>query len=161
MGSGPVHDRLARTLTRALPGDEQPTGCVERGWISFDMLIRILTGQFREQLPRGWKIRSIGRSDGLSLNVPGSGSEEDYRIDMGWIVASDRSVRERLLEVTRATLANLQAAVADATSTSWPAKARGVSLPDPHAEIAGDTVNPRLRLWYGPSEALLNSIVQD
>ena len=29
MGSGPVHDRLARTLTRALPGDEHPTG----GWM--------------------------------------------------------------------------------------------------------------------------------
>jgi hypothetical protein len=38
----------------------------------------------------------------------------------------------------------------------------------PHAEIAGDTINPRLRLWYGPSEApvlelkpriLLNSVL--
>ncbi len=31
MGSGPVHDRLARTLMRALPGGEHPTGDVDGG----------------------------------------------------------------------------------------------------------------------------------
>ncbi len=154
MGSGPMHDRLARTLTRELPGDEHPTGEVNGGGvISFDLLIRMLANWFREQLPAGWVIHAGGRSGGFRLRVPNSRSEEDYAIDMGWIVTSDQSGRDRLLDVTRTALAELQTAVIQTTSTSWPSRDRSVDVPEPHAEIAGDTVNPTLRLWYGPSTA--------
>jgi ATP-dependent Clp protease ATP-binding subunit ClpA len=52
MGSGPVHDRLARTLTRAPPGDEHPTHRVLDGEvICFDDLIRILTSEFTRIAP--------------------------------------------------------------------------------------------------------------
>jgi hypothetical protein len=154
MGSGPVHDRLARTLTRALPGAEQPTGMVDGGGvISFDLLIRMLANWFREQLPAGWVIQGSGRSGGFRLRIPGSSSEADYAIDMGWIVTSEQSGRDRVLEVTRAALAELQVAVVQTTSSSWPSRVSEVDLPEPHAEIAGDTVNPILRLWYGPSGA--------
>ena len=154
MGSGPVHDRLARTLTRALPGGEHPTGEVDGGGvISFDLLIRMLANWFREHLPAGWVMHASGRSGGFRLRVPNSRSEEDYAIDMGWVVTSDQSGRERLLEVTRTALAELQTAVVETTSTRWPSRDSGVDLPEPHAEIAGDTINPILRLWYGPSSA--------
>jgi hypothetical protein len=69
MGSGPVQDRLARALTRALPGDEQPTGRAERGLIYLDVLIRILTQQFAEHLPPEWSIRGRGRSDGFRVRA--------------------------------------------------------------------------------------------
>jgi hypothetical protein len=121
--------------------------------ISFDLLIRMLATWFREQLPAGWVIHASGRSGGFRLRVPNSRSEEDYAIDMGWIVTSDQSGRDRLLDVTRTALAELQTAVVETTSTSWPSRERDVDLPEPHAEIAGDTVNPILRLWYGPSTA--------
>ena len=154
MGSGPVHDRLARTLTRALPGDEHPIGKVDGGGvISFDLLIRMLGNWFREQLPAGWVIHAGGRSGGFRLRVPDSRSEEDYAIDVARIVSSGRSGRDRLLEVTRTALAELQMAVVETTSTSWPSREADVDLPEPHAEIAGDSVNPILRLWYGPSDA--------
>jgi Clp amino terminal domain, pathogenicity island component len=154
MGSGPVHDRLARTLTRALPGGEHLIGIVDGGGvISFDLLIRMLANWFREQLPAGWVIHASGRSGGFRLRIPDSRSEEDYAIDMGWIVTSDQSGRDRVLEVTRSALAELQAAVVQTISTSWPSPESDVDLPEPHAEIAGDTVNPVLRLWYGPSRA--------
>ncbi len=153
MGSGPVHDRLARTLTRALPGAEQPTGRVDGGGvIAFDLLIRMLTDWFADQLPAGWVIHSSGRSGGFRLQIPDSRSEEDFRIDMSWIVTSDRPGRERLLEVTRAALAELQVAVADTTGTSWPSDTHG-GLPEAHADISGDSINPTLRLWYGPPQA--------
>jgi len=154
MGSGPVNDRLARTLTRALSGDEHRTGEVNGGGvISFDLLIRMLANWFRELLPRGWVMHASGRSGGFRLRVPDSRSEEDYAIDMGWIVTSDQSGRDRLLAVTRTALAELQAAVVETTSTNWPSRESDVDLPEPHAEIAGDTINPILRLWYGPSNA--------
>ena len=154
MGSGPVHDRLARTLMRALPGGEHSTGEVDGGGvISFDLLIRMLANWFREQLPPGWVMHASGRSGGFRLRVPNSRSEEDYAVDMGWIVTSGQSGRDRLLEVTQTALAELQAAVVKATSTSWPSRESDVDLPEPHAEIAGDTVNPILRLFYGPSHA--------
>lgn len=121
MGSGPVHDRLARTLTRALPGGEHPTGEVDGGGvISFDLLIRMLANWFREVLPARWVMHASGRSGGFRLRVPNSRSEEDYVIDMGWIVASGEPGRDRLLEVSRAALAELQTAVVETTSTSWP-----------------------------------------
>ena len=154
MRSGPVHDRLARTLTRALPGGEHPTGEVDGGGvISFDVLIRMLANWFREQLPDGWVMQASGRSGGFRLRVPNSRSEEDYAIDIGWIITSGQSGRDRLLEVTRTALAELQTAVVETTSTNWPSRESDVDLPEPHAAIAGDTVNPILRLWYGPSNA--------
>jgi Clp amino terminal domain, pathogenicity island component len=169
MGSGPVNDHLGRTLIRALPGDEHLTGTVDGGGvIYFDMLIRILTRWFREQLPPGWSIHGSGRSDGIRLRVPDSRSEEDYAIHMGWIVASDRPGRERLLEVTRAALVELQDAVTDVGTSHWPSQNDNHQLPEPHAEIAGDNVNPTLRVWYGTSRApvieieprvLLNSVL--
>jgi len=160
MGSGPVHDRLARSVIRALPGDEQSTGRVDGGGvIAFDLLIRTLTAWFREQLPRGWAIWGSGRSGGCRLRVPDSRSEEDFAIDMSWIVTSDRPGRERLLEVTRGALASLQTAVATTMSSKWPAHSPDNDLPEPHAAIAGDTVNPILRLWYGPGDAPVLELV--
>jgi hypothetical protein len=153
MGSGPVHDGLARALTRALPGEEQYIGRVDDGGvISFDLLIRLLANWFRGQLPPGWNIRGSGRSGGFRLQVPDSQSEEDFAIDMSWIVTSDQPGRERLLAVTHSALSSLQAAVATATTTTWPTGGAVHRLPEPHAEIAGDTVNPLLRLWYGPPD---------
>jgi hypothetical protein len=154
MGSGPVHDRLARSLSRALPGGEQHIGRVDDGGvITFDLLIRTLTIWFRGQLPAGWTIRGSGRSGGFRLRVPDSRSEEDFAIDMSWIVTSDRPGRQRLLTVTHHVLSSLQTAVATATRAPWPAPGAVNRLPEPHAEIAGDSVNPTLRLWYGPSDA--------
>jgi hypothetical protein len=171
MGSGPVNDRLARTLTRALPGDEHLTGTVDGGGvIPFDVLIRILTEWFRELLPPGWGIHGSGRSDGVRLRVPDSRSEEDYAIHMGWIVTSDRPGRERLIEVTQAALSDLQSAIIQTTSTDWPSQDDNGPPPEPHAGFAGDNVNPSLRLWYGPSRApvieikpriLLNSVLHE
>ena len=98
-----------RTLTRALPGGEHSTGEVDGGGvISFDLLIRILANWFREQLPPGWVMHASGRSGGFRLRVPNSRSEEDHAINMGWIVTSDQSGRDRLLEVTQTALAELQ-----------------------------------------------------
>jgi hypothetical protein len=171
MGSGPVPDRLARTLMRRLPGEELPIGrVVGGGVISFDMLIRILTNWFRDQLPPGWVIRGSGRSGGFRLKIPSSRSEEDFRIDVGSIVSSDRHGRERLLQVTGAALTSLQAAVVQTTSTTWPATTANGGAPEPHTAIGGDTINPTLRLWYGPSDSpvaeltpriLLNSVLYE
>jgi hypothetical protein len=132
--------------------------------------IRGLTDWVRQQLPPGRVIHGRARSGGVRLRVPDSRSEEDFAIDMGWIVTSDRPGRERVLDVTRTALASLQTAVAETTSTSWPDQTRSGAVPEAHAEIAGDTVNPELRLWYGPSHApvlelkpriLLNMILHD
>jgi hypothetical protein len=165
MGSGPVNDRVARALTRALPGDEHVTGSVTGGGvISFDVLIRILTQWFGEVLPPGWSIHGRGRSDGVRLCVPDSRSEEDYAVHMGWIVASDRPGRERLIEVTQAALTDFQNAIIQTTSGNWPSQDDDGPPPEPHAGIVGDNV----RLWYGPSRApvievkpriLLNSVL--
>ena len=81
MGSGPVHDRLARTLMRALPGGEHPTGEVDGGGvISFDLLIRMprQTG-FANSSQRDGSCMPSGRSGGFRLRVPNSRSEEDLR----------------------------------------------------------------------------------
>jgi Clp amino terminal domain, pathogenicity island component len=171
MGSGPVHDRLARAITRALPGEERIIDRVDDGGvIAFDLLIRILTDWFRQHLPPGWEIRGRGRSGGFRLRVPDSRSEEDFRVDMGWILTSDQPGRQRLVEVTHHALAGLQTCVASATPGPWPAHGAGGELPAPHAEIAGDRVNPTLRLWYGPPDRpvlelaprlLLNMILHD
>ena len=170
MGSAPVSDRLARSVVRALPGDEHPTGRVQRdGVIAFDLLISMLTNWFRDQLPPGWVIHGSGRSGGMRLRVPGSLSEEDFAVYLDGVVALDRPGRERLLTVTHAALADVQEAVVSSTATAWPDQAPAGEPPAPHAEIAGDSVNPTLRLWYGPSQApsaefappiLLNMILQ-
>lgn len=168
MGTGPMLDRLGRSLTRALPGDEKPSTGVREQTITFDLLIRILTNQFREWLPTGWTIYGSARSGGFRLKVPDSRSEEDYRIDMDWIVSSDQPGRQRLLEVAHAALTSLQRAISETTHTNWPAATAAEPLPEPHAEIGGDAINPTLRLWYGPAHApilelkprlLLNSVL--
>ena len=123
--------------------------------ISFDLLIRMLADWFsRSNSPQGGSCtRGSGRSGGFRLGVPNSRSEEDYAIDMGWIVSSEESGRERVLDVTRTVLTELQAAVVQRQHRpAWPDFPRGAGrfdLPEPNAEIAGDTVNPLLRLWYG------------
>ncbi len=169
MGTVPVLGRLGRALVEALPGDERPASGVREEAIMFDLLIRILTNQFREWLPPGWTIYGGGRVDGCRLRVPDSRSEEDYRIDMGWIVGSAQPGRQRLLEVTRAALTSLQRAVSETTHTNWPAAAMTDPPPEPHAEIGGDAINPTLRAWYGAEHApiveivpapLLNSVLQ-
>jgi hypothetical protein len=153
-----------------LPGDEQPATGVREGTIALDVLIRILTNQFREWLPSGWTIWGSGRAGGFRLKVPDSRSEEDYRIDIDWIVASVEPGRERMLEVTRAALASLQRAVVEATGANWPARGVDDPAPEPHAGIGGDAVNPTLGLWYGPERApilelaprlLLNSVLYE
>ena len=168
MGSGAVLDRLGRSLTRALPGDEQPANGAREEAIVFDLLIRILTNQFREWLPAGWTIYGTARSNGFRLKIPNSQSEEDYRIDMGWIVASAAPGRQRLLELTGTALTSLQRAVSESTRTPWPATTASGTPPEAHAEIGGDEINPHLRLWYGPEDApileltpppLLNSVL--
>lgn len=167
MGSGPVNDRVGRALMRALPGDEHVTGRVTGGGvISFDVLIRILTQWFREVLPPGWSIHGRGRSDGVRLRVPDSRSEEDYAVHVGWVIASDRPGRERLIEVTQAALTELQNAIIQTTSGNWPSEDGNGPPPEPHAGIVGD----KIRLWYGPSRApvievkppiLLNSVLHE
>jgi hypothetical protein len=168
VGGGPVLDRLGRSLARALPGDETPSNGARQETIAFHLLIRILTDQFREWLPAGWTILGSARLDGFLLRIPDSRSEADYRIEMGWIVRSDRPGRQRLVEVTHAALASLQHAVCETTHTNWPAATATAVPPEPHAEIGGDDVNPTLRLWYGPGSApilelaprlLLNSVL--
>jgi hypothetical protein len=154
MGSVSVQDRLARSVMRALPGDEHPIGRVDDGGvIVFDRLISTLTLWFRAHLPPGWTIHGSGRSGGLRLRIPDSRSEEDFAIDMSWIVSSDQPGRRRILELTRAALAGVQTAVATTTATPWPGDGPADDLPEPNAEITGDAVNPRLRLWYGPRDA--------
>ena len=140
------------------------------GVISFDMLIRILTNWFHELLPQGWTIHGSGRSDGIRLRIPESRSEEDYAIHMGWIVASDRPGCERLLAVTRAALADLQTAVIDVSGAGWPSRDDPDRPSEQQVEIAGDHINPRLRLFYGSPGApvveltpaiLLNSVLYE
>jgi hypothetical protein len=124
-----------------------------RETIVFDLLIRILTIEFRTWLPPGWTIYGSARSDGFSLSVPDSRSEEGYRIHMGWIVGSAQSGRRRVLDVTEHALTSLQRAVAETTQTDWPAETVTGTAPEPHAEIGGDDINPTLLLWYGSMDA--------
>ena len=169
MGTGPVLGRLGRSLAGALPGDEAAANGGREEAIAFDLLIRILTDQFRTWLPSGWTIHGSARVDGFYLTGPDSRSEEDYRIDMGWIVGSPQPGRQRLLEVTQAALTALQRAVCETTHTNWPAVTLTDPRPEPHAEIGGDAINPTLRVWYGDERApilelapplLLNSVLQ-
>lgn len=152
MGSGPVHDRLARTLIRALPGDERPTGRVfDEGVIHFDVLIAILTSEFTRIAPPGWELRGSARSGGVRLKVPNSRSEEDFAVHLEWIAAEAGPARDRLLRGTRKALEDLQSAVIEHTGQPWPAnpRSRQAGRPEAHAEFVGDDDNPMLRLWYG------------
>ena len=153
MGTGPVLGRLGRSLTDAIPGHETPASEVRDEAIVFDLLIRILTNAFRAWLPPGWTIYGSGRTDGFHLRVPDSRSEEDYRIDMGWIISSDLPARRRLLDVSHAALTSLQRAVSETTHTSWPAANRTDPPPEPHTAIGGDELNPTLRVWFGDEHA--------
>jgi hypothetical protein len=72
---------------------------------------------------------------------------------MSWTVTSDQPGRQRLLEVTHHALGSLQAAVTTVTAANWPARTPDDEFPEPHAAIAGDSVNPTLRLWYGPPDS--------
>jgi hypothetical protein len=152
MGSGPVHDRLARTLMRALPGDERPTDqALDGGVIRFDVLIGILTSEFTRIAPTGWELRGSARSGGVRLKIPNSRSEEDFAVHLEWIAAEDGPARDRLVRATRKALEDLQSAVIEHTRQPWPANPRSGQLgrPEAHAEFVGDDVNPMLRLWYG------------
>jgi Clp amino terminal domain, pathogenicity island component len=152
MGSGPVHDRLARALTRALPGDEHPTDRVLDGEvICFDVLIRMLTAEFTRIAPPGWELHGSARSGGVRLKVPDSRSEEDFAVHLEWIVAEDGPARDRLVRATHRALQDLQAAIVEHDRRPWPGD-RSSGQPERsevHAEIVGDHVNPMLRLWYG------------
>jgi ClpA/ClpB-like protein len=152
MGSGPVHDRLARTLIRALPGDERLTDRVlDGGVIHFDVLIAILTSEFIRIAPAGWELRGSARSGGVRLKVPNSRSEEDFAVHLEWIAAEAGPARDRLLRGTRRALEDLQAAVIEHTGQPWPANpcSGQAGRPEAHAEFVGDDDNPVLRLWYG------------
>ena len=96
----------------------------------------------------------IRPKSGIRLRVPDSQSEEDYAIDLGWIVAEDGPAPERLIRVTRSVLEALQQAIVEHTAVPWPAHpaAERSGLPEAHAELVGDDVNPALRLWYGRSD---------
>jgi hypothetical protein len=154
IGPGPSYESIARSLSRALPGNEHPLGEVTEGTILFDVLIRILTLEFRKIVPAGWTLWGSGRSGGIRGTVPNSSSEEDVRIDLDWIAAVDGPAPERLVAVTHRALEDLQAAAVERTGRSWPTGlTSGTSgRPPAHAEIVGDEINPMLRLWYGESE---------
>ena len=172
MGRGPVLDRIARETARGLPGEERSDRQLESGVINLDTLIRILSGRLAEVLPAGWTVRGSGRSDGIRLKVPNSHSEEDARIDFGWIVTRGAPAPARLLEVSHCALQAVQDAVSTHTARPWPPQSRTepFQLPGAHAEIVGDDINPALRLWYGdiafpalevlPSPLLLNQVIR-
>lgn len=172
MGRGPVLDRIARETVRRLPGAEASDRPLESGVINLDTLIRTLSNRLAESLPAGWTVRGAGRSDGIRLKVPDSRSEEDFRIDFGWIVTRDAPAAARLLEVSRSALEAVQRAVSKHTCQPWPQNpgTDAVRLPEAHAEIVGDDINPALRLWYGDAASpafevlsrplLLNQVVR-
>jgi len=144
----PHTQRLARTVTRGLPGRER--GADDGGdlaWIQFDSLIRDLTLGFRGILPAGWTIWGSARSD-IHLQVPDSRSESDFQIRPGWITAEPGSAPERLRRVAHWMLERLQAAVMQATGEPWPDTGEGEAAPV-HAELIDDRYNPMLRLGYG------------
>lgn len=148
--TSPHTQRLARTLTRGLPGAEHGADAKDLAWIQFDSLIRTLTPGFRRILPAGWTIRGTARSD-IHLRVPDSQSESDFQIRPGWIIAEPESAPERLKRVTHWMLERLQAAVVDATDQPWPhGSADRVT---PYAELTEDQHNPTLRLGYGDSQS--------
>jgi hypothetical protein len=151
MGSGPLTDRLGREVSWALPGGERRRRPVDHGLIQMDMAIKALAAEFTKVVPAGWTLRASGRSGGIRLCVPDSRSEEDFRIDLEWIVARDGPATDRLREVFLASLQALQHSIVSHTNTPWPADPsnRGRTLLQPGVLWAGDRDNPALRLFYG------------
>jgi hypothetical protein len=150
MGSEPLSDRIAREVVRALPGDERPLRDVDHGLIQIDHVINVLADEFAMIVPAGWAVRVADRSGAITLTVPGSRSEEDFRIDLGWIVACDGPAQQRLLDLLGSALESLQADIARHARRPWPTgPVIGQDrLHEAHAEITGDE-NPTLRIWYG------------
>jgi hypothetical protein len=146
----PHTQRLARTLSRGLPGVEHGVDDGALAWIQFDKLIRTLTLGFRRILPAGWTIWGTARSD-IHLRVPGSLSESDFQIRPGWIIAEPGPAPERLQRVTYWMLERLQAAVIDAAGQPWPQG--GDDRVTPYAELVADRYNPTLRIGYGTPES--------
>jgi hypothetical protein len=146
----PHTQRLARTLSRGLPGTEHGADEGPLAWIQFDHLIRTLTAGFRRILPAGWTIWGTARSD-IHLRVPDSRSESDFQIRPGWIIAQPGPAPERLKRVTYWMLERLQAAIIDATGQPWPES--GEDRVTPYAELIEDRYNPTLRIGYGSPES--------
>jgi hypothetical protein len=170
LGFGPEAERSARSIERALPGNEHATTDVDPGWINFDQLIRTVALWFQQIVPQGWAVTGAGRSGGIWARPPQPRSEADYRVFLDWIVERDDPPHDRLLAVTQRALADLQAVVVGETGVPWPAGggSDGHELPAAHACVIGDEVNPRLRLFYGepdapalemPYPALINMLV--
>jgi hypothetical protein len=155
VGFGPEPERFARSIERALPGNEHATGDVDPSWLNFDLLIGTLAHWFQQIVPQGWTVTGAGRSGGVWARPPRPRSEADYRVFLDWIVERDEPARDRLLAVTQRALADLQTAVTTDTGATWPAGAGSSrdALPAAHASVAGDDVNPTLRLFYGDPEA--------
>jgi hypothetical protein len=141
--------RLARTLTRGLPGTDQGVDEGDLAWIQFDALIRMLTLGFRRILPPGWTIVGSARSD-IRLRVPDSRS--DFQIRPGWIAAEPGPAPERLRRVTSWMLERLQAAVMQATGRLWPESPDDQAAPV-YAQLIDDRYNPTLRLDYGDPQS--------
>lgn len=120
MGGGPASDRLGRELVRTMPGEERRRTEVDHGLIQIDMVIRTLAFEFSKIVPTGWTLRGSGRSGGLRLRVPDSESEEDFRIDLDWIVAHDGHATDRLRQVVLASLEALQRSIVAHTGAPWP-----------------------------------------
>jgi hypothetical protein len=149
--ASPHTQRLARSVTRGLPGREHDSKCDhELDWIAFDALMRTLVIDFRRILPPGWNIRGSARSD-IHLNVPASESESDFQIRPGWITAQPGSGSQRLQHVTLWMLEQLQAAVAETTGQPWPVTDDGQRAP-PYAQVIPQLFNSPLRLGYGNPE---------
>jgi hypothetical protein len=142
----PHTQRLARTVSRGLPGAEHGADDGALAWIQFDSLIRTLTPGFRSILPARWTIWGTARTD-IHLRVPDSRSESDFQIRPGWIIAEPGPAPERLKRVTHWMLERLQAAVIDATGQQWPQS--GDDQVTPYVELVEDRYNPTLRLGYG------------
>lgn len=143
--------RLARTLTRGVPGGERDEDGGGLAWIKLDDLIRSLIFDFRRILPEGWTIWGSARGD-IHLRVPDSRSESDFQIRPGWIVAQTGTAAERLQRVTLWMMERLQAAVMQTTGEPWPA------TPDDqptlaHVQLIDDRFNPTLRLGYGDPDS--------
>jgi hypothetical protein len=149
-GSEPVCDRIAREVVQALPGNERPLHDVDHSLIQIDHVINVLAGEFAKIVPAGWAVRVAARSSAMTLTVPGSRSEEDFRIDLGWIVACDGPAQPRLLNLLRSALESLQADIASHAGRPWPTSLviGQDRLHEVHAAISGDE-NPTLRIWYG------------
>ena len=150
MGGGPLTDRIGRELMRALPGDEHPSAGVDHAIVQIDLLPRLLAAECARVVPTGWTVAAHGRTGVIGLNAPGSISEEDFRIDLSWIIGHDAPAEQRLIQVTRAAMAGLQESVTARSGQRWPAgPGSSQHMPaDPHVEIVGDE-NPEMRAWFG------------